>query len=811
MASCFSVIPTLRRLWVILCVTAVFAFAQKPVVRIGIILDGPAEQNEKMVSTFQREITALLAEDHDVRFPKTKQLTGDWSAESVKRAVDLLLNDPEVDQVLALGFISSQELAGRESLPKPSYGAFVVDPAAQQIPFETREISAVKTKEEKITVSGVKNLTYVMLTRDLARELEVFRKVAPHTRVTLFYGKAMDEIVPDFAAHLRDHFSSSDVRIEPLAVSMSADETLAALPPDTEAVYVTTLPQLSSSEFDRLVRGLIARKLPSFSQSGITEVKRGILATLNLDETYVRRARRIALDMQQVLSGVSAADLPVKLKRRESLTINMATARAIGLSPSFKILLEADLLNEERTDIHRKLSLSSVVREAENTNLDLAVADRFVASGKQAVKQARSALLPQFGINGGGVFIDSDRARFGVGQSSQHLATGSIYASQLIYSEDVKAAYDAEKTNQKAREQNRAAIRLDVIRDASEAYLNVLRTKTIERVQKENLKLTRSNLELARVRVEIGQAGREEVYRWKSQLSNNNRSVIDTRAALALAEIQLNRVLNHPVEDPFLTTETGVDDPELASGLEQLRPYVETPASFAIYRNFLTAQAMAQSPDVRELENLLRSRKRILKASKRAYYIPKISAGAEGTYLGRYGVGSTQPPPPLNGLWTNPYNWQVSIMGQYDLFNGGLREANLSRAREEVRQYELQLQAVQLRVEQNVRSRLQLANASFAGIDLARDAAEAAHENLKLVSESYSAGVVDILKLLDAQNWALQADLDSASAVYNYLVDLMNVQRATGKFDFFRSPEDRQAFLQQLDEYFQNAGYNVHK
>ena len=48
---------------------------------------------------------------------------------------------------------------------------------------------------------------------------------------------------------------------------------------------------------------------------------------------------------------------------------------------------------------------------------------------------------------------------------------------------------------------------MDIVQAAASAYLNVLRAKSIERIQKENLKLTRENLERARIRVEIGAAG----------------------------------------------------------------------------------------------------------------------------------------------------------------------------------------------------------------------------------------------------------------------------------------------------------------
>ena len=59
-----------------------------------------------------------------------------------------------------------------------------------------------------------------------------------------------------------------------------------------------------------------------------------------------------------------------------------------------------------------------------------------------------------------------------------------VRASQLIYSEKAWAGYTVEQHLQTSREQGRDAVKLDIIQAAATAYLNVLRTKRIERIQK---------------------------------------------------------------------------------------------------------------------------------------------------------------------------------------------------------------------------------------------------------------------------------------------------------------------------------------
>ena len=65
---------------------------------------------------------------------------------------------------------------------------------------------------------------------------------------------------------------------------------------------------------------------------------------------------------------------------------------------------------------------------------------------------------------------------------------------------------------------------------------------------------------------------------------------------------------------------------------------------------------------------------------------------------------------------------------------------------------------------------------------------------------------MSILDLLDAQNVALNAELLEANSVYDFFIDLMEVQRAANRFDFFLGPAEREAWYERLEEHFDRAG-----
>ncbi len=583
---------------------------------------------------------------------------------------------------------------------------------------------------------------------------------------------------------------------------------MAELPADAQAVYISPLLQLQPGDLDRLAQELIDRRLPSFSLWGRSEVERGLLASLARDLDVDRLARRAAIHLQDLLLGAAAEDLSVDFDRDERLTINMATARAIGVYPSFTLLIEAELLNEVRTQAARNLSLSSVIQEAGSANLDIAVADRTVTAGLQLVREARSGLLPQLAVAGAGSFIDGDRAAASFGRVGKRQVSGSVSASQLVYSEEVRARRDIENNLQKVREEERAEILLDVVLEASQSYLNVLRAKTVERIQRDNLRLTQAHLGLARARVELGAASRDEVFRWESQIATNRKDVIDANALRNQAEIAVNRILDRPSEEIFTTQEAALDDPELVTSFEQLRPYVENPQSFRIFRGFMVLEAFEKAPELRQLDNVIHAQQRALLASRRSLYLPTVEAIGEVTTFKNGGSGSELSSPfPLPFSPPNNLNWAAGISATLPLFQGGALRARRERAGIELQQLTIQRDAARKRIEQRVRSVLHAAGASFAGIDLSRAAGVAARRNLELVSDSYSEGVVDIIRLLDAQNQALVAELLAANATFDYLLDLMAVQRAVGKFDYYRSQQDRQAFLARLARYFQDQGF----
>ncbi len=771
-------------------------------VNIGIVFDGPSEINSRVLGTYKKEITDLTEGEFTVRFPEDKIVTSDWTSAGVAAAIERQLSDPGVDILITLGLIGSSEIAARTALPKPVIAPWVIDPALLGLsPAEGGG-------------SGVGNLYYLARPKTLGRDIKRFREIVGFNKMAILYMPLLTELAPGLEKSVRKISAENDVVIELVPAGKTAGETLASIPPGTQAVYVTPILDYSGAQMAELYDGLIEKSLPAFSMMGRSEVESGALIGLTPEHNFTREARRVALVVQSILLGDQAGGFPVEYSEEELLSINMETARAIKFSPSWSVLTEASLINEEPAEKGRTITLEQAVNESVEVNLDLLAADQFVAAGAQDIRLAMAELLPQSDVFLDNTYIDKDRAEASLGTQPQRDLSVGGNVSQLIYSERAWSNLTVQRRLQESREFTRDEVRLDIIAATAIGYLNVLRAKTIESIQKENLKLSKSNLDLATVRRDIGVASPAEVFRWESQISSDRIQVVNAEADRKNTEILVNRLLHRPQGEQFATVETGLEDPSLLVSDPRLERFVSNPESFRVFMDFMVSLGLKQSPAIATIDSEIAAQDRILTSTKRAFWSPTIFAFGElRQFLYEGGAGSTINIPdnfPLDIARADDTEWVVQLQASFPLFRGGAKLADYRKARSALSQLRYERDSTAEKVEEQIRTALNLSGASYPSIGFALDAADAAHKNLELVTDSYSRGVVSIIDLLDAQNAALSADLNAANSVYNFLIDLMNLQRAAGKFDFFTSPEERDEFFRMLDEFY-NETYGASK
>ena len=192
------------------CLAGTVVLGQLPLARVGIAWDGPSQQNDALGLTFKTEIELILKDEFDVRFPADKSLEADWTAEGVKDVIDGLLADPGIDLVLALGVLTSHEMARRTKLPKPVFAPFVLNPKLQGIPSEIRERPLARPGEtERVRISGIRNLSYVTAGVDLLRDVTQFQEITPFSRLAVLTLESLEKAGVGSAAGIGRHARAS--------------------------------------------------------------------------------------------------------------------------------------------------------------------------------------------------------------------------------------------------------------------------------------------------------------------------------------------------------------------------------------------------------------------------------------------------------------------------------------------------------------------------------------------------------------------------------------------------------------------------
>ena len=89
----------------------------------------------------------------------------------------------------------------------------------------------------------------------------------------------------------------------------------------------------------------------------------------------------------------------------------------------------------------------------------------------------------------------------------------------------------------------------------------------------------------------------------------------------------------------------------------------------------------------------------------------------------------------------------------------------------------------------------------ISNIELSQVSEETAKEALELTQTAYSSGAVNIIQLIDAQNNYLNAQLDRSNAIYNYLINALQLERFLGYYFLLNSKESNDAFTQRFLEF----------
>ena len=774
-------------------------------ITIGIVVDGKWDLNKPVIGDLKKEITEALSQQAAITIPENKIFVGDWTLKKVSELNDKLLKDNEVDIVIGFGVLASYDLARRSNLPKPVIAPVILDTTLQKI----KSVNGT---------SGVKNLSYLVFPRTIERDIELFKKIVDFKNLVILQSKHYLSELGNLQSTYNILGNKLGINVKGYSVSDNVKEILDSIPSNTDAVYISVLP-IDRAKFKELINGLNEKRLPTFSFLGEIDVRDGVMAGANPD-IFPRLERRIALIIQRILLGEDAGTLSAGFNSAKKTFINLQTAFAVGVSPKYNTLLEADIIgmtSPEYKDVE-KYSLEDVIKKISNENLDVLAKIQEIAANYQNISIARSNLFPQIDISATGLRIDKDRAL--AGSQPEDKFYGDASFSQVIFSEPALANLSIQNSLYDSKLNELEAFKQNTILDGSKLFLNYLRMRKIYNILLENLRLLRVNLEVAQKRESTGAVGPEEPLRWEAEVAGVKKAVMDVQAQMNQLQLAFKQMLNIPMIYLINVEDVSIEDASQPIFNKDIQKFLEDPLSYDLLTDYLVNYGLKKSPDLQMLKNVVEAKERSLTSTKLSRFLPNVSlfGGVTKTFYksdikSPFSLSIPAPPPSVSPDITtyigqifsgfsiplpNDVDWNIGINASLNLFNGMRTSARIEQTDIEMEQIKIQQKSLEDKIALGIRSEMENLKAKNFGLAQSQIQVDAANKALKIVSDSYSRGAVSILFLLDAQTAALNAQQISANALYDLFNSYMQLQRAVGQYYVLMTNEERETFMNDM-------------
>ncbi len=286
---------------------------------------------------------------------------------------------------------------------------------------------------------------------------------------------------------------------------------------------------------------------------------------------------------------------------------------------------------------------------------------------------------------------------------------------------------------------------------AKQAFYNTQRARDLVRVSLTRVATAERALQYADARMRRGTATRADVLLARLNLTTARQQLIAARDTLTTNAYALGRLV-------------GVDGAVDAQGSDTLPA-----AALALTDSAIVAIAVREAPAVRAADAFAHASDAAVREAQ-TEYIPGIRLTGGYTWANNsLAFGAVRP------------GWVVALSTSYPLFNGFVREDDVTRASASA--HTARVTAIDQRRFARAESERLLAGLRFAwqNVAEAEEGVRVAREELRVVGVRYQNGVATFLDLSTAQLAEAQADIALVTARYDYQIARASLEALIGR------------------------------
>jgi outer membrane protein TolC len=284
------------------------------------------------------------------------------------------------------------------------------------------------------------------------------------------------------------------------------------------------------------------------------------------------------------------------------------------------------------------------------------------------------------------------------------------------------------------------------------AFYDVLKQQRLVEVDRETLRLTNQQLDLAQKRANVGEVTRADVLRATVTVEQARQILVQDEGVLDIDRNTLANILNFAPDTPF----TVVEPPDYPGTLPV---FMELLSRAYTHREDLKVKDIAIDQDIARRNTII------------GEYGPRVVAQFEGA-LGH------------NSGFTNnsTHDWDALVSVQVPIFTGGQREVDLLTANRQIEETKLDRDKTAKVVESDVKNgwiAVRTLQQTLKALHAQVVAAEQGYHDLE---NQYRAGTATSVDVLTALNDLNNARKDLAVQTYGFQVALRNLEQVTGVF-----------------------------
>ena len=404
------------------------------------------------------------------------------------------------------------------------------------------------------------------------------------------------------------------------------------------------------------------------------------------------------------------------------------------------------------------LTLEQALQIALSENPTVKIADQTIEAKKYAKKGTYAALWPDISASGTYQRYIKKQTFHIMGQTMQVGTTNNISggvnaAMPLVNAQLWKSLKLSVMDVELAVEQARSS-RVDMVEQVSKAFYQVLLAKDSYNVYKRVYDNAVENHKVVEKRYEVGQVSEYDFIRSKVTISNAEPNVFSAENSIVLALWQLKALL-------------GLD----------LNKNIDCAGSLADFEMVMTSH-IAMEADLSNNSSMrqLDIQERMLEKSielKRAANIPSLALSIGYNY-----VAMDETMKLFHYKW-NPYS-VAALSLNIPIFSGGKRRADVKQAKIELSNLQLQrenterqLHTAMMQFESTMLTNLKQYHASSENISQAK-------RGYDIAVKRYEVGGGTLVDVDNSQLAYTQAELSRSTAIYNYLVNQVSLEKIKG-------------------------------